>query len=180
MYRERERNEEWEKKGGYTRERYRNRRICSEKLGDSKASCASSRGILMADWPAVEVSIGELIANACTDACQESLRRLFHRYTHDRGVCVCVCVYTSRCVVIVGGLIKACYAASRPSNQTRRRFNIYENYPIVSNIVRDRWIDATRWVLKIVVRLFYAGFRRRFMRLAHACTPCYGLLRDEE
>lgn len=92
MYRERERerNEEWEKKGGYTRERYRNRRICSEKLGDSKASCASSRGILMADWPAVEVSIGELIANACTDACQESLRRLFHRYTHDRGVCVCV------------------------------------------------------------------------------------------
>lgn len=101
-------------------------------------------------------------------------------HTRSRCVCMCVRVYTSRCVVIVGGLIKACYAASRPSNQTRRRFNIYENYPIVSNIVRDRWIDATRWVLKIVVRLFYAGFRRRFMRLAHACTPCYGLLRDEE
>lgn len=91
----------------------------------------------MADWSAVEVSIGELIANACTDACQESLRRLFHRYTHDLNVYIYMYVYICD-IVIVGGLIKACYAASRPSSQTRRRFNIYENYPIVSNIVGDR------------------------------------------
>lgn len=60
----------------------------------------------MADWPAVEVSIGELIANACTDACQESLRRLFHRYTHTIEVYIyIVYIYDT---IIVGGLIKAC------------------------------------------------------------------------
>lgn len=52
---------------------------------------------------------------------------------HTRSKCIYICD-----IVIVGGLIKACYAASRPSSQTRRRFNIYENYPIVSNIVGDR------------------------------------------
>lgn len=115
-------------------------------------------------WPAVEVSIGELIANACTDACQESLRRLFHRYTPIQ-VCVCVRIYTCSSVrfVIVGGLIKA--RIERNAASIFMRIVVYcvesldTGYECGSmGHVHNRW-----WrVLRIVARLlFYAGFGRQ-------------------
>lgn len=129
-------------------------------------------------WPAVEVSIGELIANACTDACQESLRRLFHRYTPIQ-MCVCVRIYTYTSVwfVIVGGLIKA--------RIERNAASIFMRIMVLCRIVRRRvrvWIDGTRaqpmmtsfkdrCTIIILRRVWSPGF----IRLAHACTPCYGL-----